>query len=47
MKRISYSHNIFRQVQLLKAIRNVHTPDSIFVVTDVPFVLIVIGVESH
>ena len=37
----------FRQVQLLKAIRNIHTPDSIFVVTNVPFVLIAIGVESH
>ena len=37
MKRISY---------LLKAITNIHTPDSIFVVTNVPFVLIAIGVES-
>ena len=35
----------FRQVQLLKAIRNIQTPDSIFVVTNVPFVLFAIGVD--
>ena len=35
----------FRQVQMLKAIRNIQTPDSIFVVTNVPFVLFAIGVD--
>ena len=34
-------------ITLSETIRNIHTPDSIFVVTNVTFVLIAIGVESH
>ena len=48
MKRISYSHNIFYTGSIVEGYKvTIHTPDSIFVVTNVPFVLIAIGDESH